>query len=142
LYEESEYGECSGDPHKDEHLDANVGFDVELANTLGGISEYDEDGGSKNRGDCCQKSSEECKDEDEESDPSRVDRQRCKKDHDEVEDGAGEKEAEHPLRGGLEDVEDGSDFGGQSDYTCVSNYAFKVCHFVYNTYLLRRRSTD
>lgn len=47
LDEQGEDGKSGGDPHEHEHLDANLGFEVQLCHTFGGHFENDEDDGSE-----------------------------------------------------------------------------------------------
>lgn len=115
LDEDGENGEAGGDPHEDEHLDPNLGLDIQFCHTFSGHFQNNEDGGCEN---CCDggaESGEEGERSDGEVGPAGVDGEGGEEDHDEVCTGACKEETEHPLGSDFQDSENSCDLGRKSN---------------------------
>lgn len=113
--DKGQVGQDGGDPHEDEHLDANVGLDVELA--LGGQGDLGghADDGCDDGGHADEDAGNGGDDGDGDGEPAGAHDERGGQHEDKVDDGAGGEEGVHDLRAELEQLQDGSNLGGQGD---------------------------
>lgn len=115
LHQPCEDRKSAGNPHEGEHSDADLGGDVDFCHAADGVAEDDEHDGCDDGGGGDEEGVEEGEDGDGEAEPASVEGEGHQEDEDEGEDGSREEEAEHPLRGELDEVEDVVDVGGEVD---------------------------
>lgn len=123
MEEEGDDSEDGRDPHEDEHLDANLGGDVELVLRGEGDLGGDADGSGDDGGDADEQAGDECEDGEAEGEPASVESEGAQEHEDEVEDGAGGKEGVHDLGSQSEELQDGGDGSGEGDFGAGEKFA-------------------
>lgn len=115
VQQEGDVGEDGGDPHEGEHLDANVGGDVQLVlrrqRNLG--SKADDRGNDGCDGD--ERASNGAQEGQGQTPPSRADDEGREEDHAQVDANTGDEEAVHDLGANLEEFQDGDGLLWQCD---------------------------
>lgn len=115
MEDEGQVGEDGGYPHEDEHLDADVGTDVELVlggeGNLGGEADRGRDDG----GDGDEDGGDGANEREGEAEPAGAQDQGRGQHEDKVDDGGGREEDVHDAGAQLEEVEDGGHLGRESD---------------------------
>lgn len=105
----------SRNPHESEHLRSNARADVDLSHRRDRVLHDNEQDRRNDRADCDEQGSEEGEDHDHEGDPTAEHGGEDQEHHEEVDTGAREEEAEHPVRDDLDQIEDVVNVGWQSD---------------------------
>lgn len=102
----------SSDPHEREHLNANIGFDVELGRRRNSFLHDDEHDRGDDGGDGCAEGAEEGENGDGKRGPAGEDGKWDDEHEDEVQRRGGQEEAEHPVGDNANEGQDFVDLGG------------------------------
>lgn len=115
LHQPGKDGKRTSHPHERKQSLAYFGANVQFCHRTNSITEDDEHDGCDDGRGSDQEGIEKGEDGDGEGEPAREDGQRHEEDEDEGKAGAGEEEAEHPLRGEFDKVEDIINIGRKVD---------------------------
>lgn len=140
VQQEGDIGGDGGDPHKDEHLDADIGFDVQLVlSCQGDLGSEADDGGNDSRetDDDGRNGAEERQPQ---TPPSSADDKRAHEHEDGVDADAGHEAAVHDLGADSEDGENGDGLGRQGDLGAGEKFANEHLDGVEPVELLRVRA--
>lgn len=110
--------EGRGNPHEGKHLGSDIDADVEVGLGRQGVFEDDRYGGRNDRGRRDHQSGNRGQEDNRQTPPPRKEDDGCQKHEQEVQDKAGNEEAEHDVRSDPQEAEDVVHLGRQS-YGCA-----------------------
>lgn len=138
-------------PHKHKHLRSNIRSNIQFRRSRNHIAHNNKHYGRDHGCHGCEERGEKGYECEWEREPAREDAEGEEENYEEVEADAGEEEAEHPVGDGFDEVEDGVDVGGESDWVRMVSLACvgTLCLVSFlgkrkekKAHLLRRREVD